>query len=186
MYSMIARRTRHCLSSASWTMAGRRDCDKSSIPITRRIQKMKAKGETISASDTLRRDLRRGGGTTKGTPSLTSSSLEIICKRTSGNSSFSICRNMGRRCAIVLYFVWAISSCLAGNKGVNRRVSLLFLPQYGSQTTNLSTQRRSDMLRGVGDKVFNARHDFVQKGLSVKQPTKACKGWSALQSSTPG
>lgn len=34
MYSMIANRTRHCLSSASCTIAGRRDWDKSSIPIT--------------------------------------------------------------------------------------------------------------------------------------------------------
>jgi hypothetical protein len=30
----MARRTRHCLSSASWTMAGRSDCDKSSMPMT--------------------------------------------------------------------------------------------------------------------------------------------------------
>lgn len=34
MYSIIASRTRHCLSSASCTMAGRRDCDKWSMPIT--------------------------------------------------------------------------------------------------------------------------------------------------------
>jgi len=34
MYSMMACRTRHCLSSASWTMAGRSALDRSSIPIT--------------------------------------------------------------------------------------------------------------------------------------------------------
>eukprot|EP00123_Amoebidium_parasiticum_P015460 comp22982_c0_seq1/m.36571 comp22982_c0_seq1/g.36571 ORF comp22982_c0_seq1/g.36571 comp22982_c0_seq1/m.36571 type:complete len:305 (+) comp22982_c0_seq1:1001-1915(+) len=33
-YSMMARRTRHCLSSASSTMAGRSACDSSSIPTT--------------------------------------------------------------------------------------------------------------------------------------------------------
>lgn len=40
-----------------------------------------------------------GGGSL---PSLTSSNFEIICRRTSGNSSLSICKNIGRRCAIVL------------------------------------------------------------------------------------
>lgn len=37
IYSMMANRTRHCLSSASCTIAGRRDCDKSSIPITESV-----------------------------------------------------------------------------------------------------------------------------------------------------
>ena len=69
MYSMMASRTRHCLSSASCTMAGSSDCESSSMPITW----------------------------------LTSSSLEMMCRRTSGNSSLSICRNMGRRCAMVLW-----------------------------------------------------------------------------------
>ena len=35
-------------------------------------------------------------------PLLTNSSLEMICRRTSGNSSLSICKNIGRRCAMVL------------------------------------------------------------------------------------
>ena len=34
MYSMIASRTRHCLSSASCTIAGSKDCESSSMPIT--------------------------------------------------------------------------------------------------------------------------------------------------------
>lgn len=38
MYSMMACRTRHCLSSANSTIAGRRDCERSSIPITEEVR----------------------------------------------------------------------------------------------------------------------------------------------------
>lgn len=44
MYSMIACRTRHCLSSASSTMAGRRDLERSSIPMTGRAGKTLMRG----------------------------------------------------------------------------------------------------------------------------------------------
>lgn len=86
MYSMMANRTRHCLSSANCTMAGSSDCDRSSIPMT----------EENSAPIT---DHWPGE---VDSPLLTSSSFEIMWRRTSGNSSFSICKNIGKRCAIVL------------------------------------------------------------------------------------
>lgn len=38
IYSMMASRTRHCLSSASCTIAGRSDCERSSMPITDLVQ----------------------------------------------------------------------------------------------------------------------------------------------------
>lgn len=34
MYSIMANRTRHCLSSANWTIAGSRDCERRSMPMT--------------------------------------------------------------------------------------------------------------------------------------------------------
>ena len=61
IYSIIANRTRHCLSSASWTIAGSSDCERSSMPMT---------VDYVSAS--IRKALR------KLIPLLTSSSLEIM------------------------------------------------------------------------------------------------------------
>ena len=74
IYSMMANRTRHCLSSASWTIAGSRDCERSSIPMT--VHK-----KLVGISQETRESIM---------PWLTNSSLEMICKRTSGNSSLSI------------------------------------------------------------------------------------------------
>ena len=66
---MIASRTRHCLSSASVVIAGSREDESFSMPITL----------------------------------LTCSSLEIMFNRTSGKSSFSICRKIGKRWLIVSF-----------------------------------------------------------------------------------
>mmetsp|Transcript_9169 Transcript_9169/g.15667 ORF Transcript_9169/g.15667 Transcript_9169/m.15667 type:complete len:220 (-) Transcript_9169:838-1497(-) len=63
MYSMMARRTRHWRSRASSTMAGRRDWERSSMPMSL----------------------------------LTSSSLEMMLRRTSGKSSLRRMRKMSRR-----------------------------------------------------------------------------------------
>ena len=84
MYWMIANRTLHCLSSASCMMAGRRCSDRGLIPITVNGQSM---GRDRAALYT---------------PLFTSSSLEMMCNRTSGKSSLSICWNIGSRCSTVL------------------------------------------------------------------------------------
>lgn len=91
IYSMMARRTRHCLSSANSTIAGSNDCDKRSIPIT--VPSV-ADGEP-SQSDV--EQFNEGG-----VPLLTASSFEMMFRRTSGNSSFKSVRNRGSRCSIVL------------------------------------------------------------------------------------
>lgn len=49
-------------------------------------------------------------------PWLTSSSLEMMCKRTSGNSSLSICRNMGSKWSIVLIRCYVSLRSDGGNK----------------------------------------------------------------------
>ena len=85
MYSIMASLTRHCLSSASWTIAGRSDCERSSMPITNYVR-----------SEIIHRYFENYA------PWLTSSSFEMMWRRTSGNSSFSIWRNIGRRWSIVL------------------------------------------------------------------------------------
>lgn len=86
MYSIIACRTRHCLSAASSTIAGSNDCDKSSIPIT-----------SAQCQRSPRYDK-----TDK--PLLTCSNLLIIFNRTSGNSSLSKWRKRGSKCSIVASF----------------------------------------------------------------------------------
>ena len=78
MYSMIACRTRHDLSSASSTMAGKRLSASSWIPMTEENQ-IRALGF---------RELNTEGNK----PSLTCSSLLMMFSRTSGNSSFSRCK----------------------------------------------------------------------------------------------
>lgn len=88
MYSMIACRTRHDLSSASSSMAGRRLSESSSISITSQLNSGQRSAELM-----------------RGTiPPLTVCSLLIMFSRTSGNSSLSKCRKRGRRFSIVASF----------------------------------------------------------------------------------
>ena len=144
MYSMMARRTRHCLSSANCTMAGSSDCERSSMPMT---------------DDDLAQP-KGGKGGSRLAPLFTSSSLEIMWRRTSGNSSFSICRNMGSRCAIVLF----LRQHEVGLPGASDQ--LVFSKDRG-QAANLRAQRCSDVLRSISNEVLDAGHDFVQERLSV-------------------
>jgi hypothetical protein len=71
---------------------------------------------------------------------LTDSSLEMMFRRTSGNSSLSIWRNMGSRWEMVLTRVSRVARGLAWVDNV------LFLAEDGGQPTNLGTQRGADML----------------------------------------
>lgn len=90
MYSMMARRTRHCLSSARLTMAGSSETDRGSMPMT--FKSLAYQGFS-----------RFHGMGHSFVPWLTSSSFEMMWSLTSGNSSLSIWRNMGRRWSIVLW-----------------------------------------------------------------------------------
>lgn len=95
-----------------------------------------------------------------------------MCRRTSGNSSLSICRNIGRRCAIVLKCEKVLSMALSEFQR-QKKVHSLVLSKNGGKSTDLCAQRGPDMLGAIADQVLNSSHDLIQKSLAVKQPTES-------------
>lgn len=85
----------------------------------------------------------------------------MMLRRTSGNSSLSIWRNIGRRCEMVLYQV-SISTW-------TRVVEyILVLSEYRGQPANLCAKRSSNMLGLIRNELFYARHDLVEKSLALE------------------
>lgn len=94
-YSIIASRTLQWRSSASSTIAGNKDCDSKSIPITcrKRYFGHQSNKQAIKVAKRNTRDVQQTW--------LTWSSLLMMLRRTSGNSSFRRERKIGSRCSIV-------------------------------------------------------------------------------------
>lgn len=86
---------------------------------------------------------------------------------TSGNSSLSICKNIGKRWEIVLVLV---SRCVVIR---DLRQSLLFFAQDGGKSTNLGAKRSTNMLRCIRNQVLDASHNLIEQSLSVQKPTKS-------------
>ena len=74
-------------------------------------------------------------------PWLTSSSLEMMCRRTSGNSSLSIWRNIGRR--------WSIVLTLLANIIIGSCWNILLLAKDRCESADLGSKGSSNMLGGI-------------------------------------
>jgi hypothetical protein len=99
-------------------------------------------------------------------PWFTNSSFEIMCRRTSGNSSLSIWRNIGRRWSIVLGILALALYFVMSN--------ILLLAKNRSESTDLGSESSSNVLGSVGHKVFYSGHDIVKEGGSVNKLAETC------------
>jgi hypothetical protein len=51
----------------------------------------------------------------------------------------------------------------------------LLLPKDWGQTTDLVTEGGTDMLRRIGDQVFDSGHDLGEKYLAIDELAEACE-----------
>lgn len=109
----------------------------------------------------------------------------MIFNRTSGNSSRSIVKNIGRRCEIVLAYVSTTQARGPAHGNV------LVFPENRGQPADLGAKSSSNMLGLIRDELLYARHDLLEKSLALEQSAEAYMTVSAGQAcvrqrSSPG
>jgi hypothetical protein len=62
---------------------------------------------------------------------------------------------------------------LALDMGGAKFIHVLLLSKNRSQATDLGAKRSANMLRSVGDKVFDAAHDIVEENVTVDKSAEA-------------
>lgn len=156
---MMARRTRHCLSSASWTMAGRRDWERRSMPITATELDPITHNAPLDEMPTfvhlfkLRNDVQ-------------ANVREVILQHRQEHGE-KVSNGPGEGLAsLSIRNTWSSNS--------------LILSKDRGKTTDLSTEGSPNVLRLIRDQIFHASHNLIKQGITIDQVAEAwiyCQSW---------